>query len=280
MLAAGLAQQRAQLLGHHHAVAREELDGLLGRLVGAEQAIFFIVAAAVHALREQVVKTQHDLRAAGLQQALAARAGVDIAGDDSVRAAAQRLHTVAEEDFDLGAGVGDDAGIEIDIINAGEGVHRRAELLAELLKRQNVAVRVNTRLVQLVPVDKAVAHLIRGVGEQQHDLLAAHGHAAQQQREAVAAHDGECNAHGAAAGLFAHVLGDLVERCVVALRTRHNRFRDRNHVAVMRLDTGLFPCFHHGSGGDLSNVISFADDRCAHTARDSSDRSHGKLLYF
>ncbi len=87
---------------------------------------------------------------------------MDIAGDDSVRAAAQRLHTVAEEDFDLGAGVGDDAGIEIDIINAGEGVHRRAELLAELLKRQNVAVRVNARLVQLVPVDKAVAHLIRG----------------------------------------------------------------------------------------------------------------------
>jgi hypothetical protein len=204
---------------------------------------------------------------------------VDVAGDDGVGVVAQRLHAIAEDDLDLSAGVGDDAGVEVDVVDARERVHRRAEFLAELFERQNIAVRVDARLVELVPVDKAVAHLVRGVGEQQHDLLAAHRHAAQQQGEAVAAQDWERDAHGAAAGLFAHVFRDLVERCVVALRTRHDGFRHGDDVAVARLDARFLPRFHHGSGSDLSNVISLADDGCAHAAHDSSDRSHLDLLF-
>ena len=204
---------------------------------------------------------------------------MDVAGDDGVGVVAQRLHAISEDDLDLSAGVGDDAGVEVDVVDARERVHRRAEFLAELFERQNIAVRVDTRLVELVPVDKAVAHLVRGVGEQQHDLLAAHRHAAQQQGEAVAAQDGERDAHGAAAGLFAHVFRDLVERCVVALRTRHDGFRHGDDVAVARLDARFLPRFHHGSGSDLSNVISLADDGCAHAAHDSSDRSHLDLLF-
>ena len=153
-------------------------------------------------------------------------------------------------------------------------MHRRAELLAELHERQNVAVGIDARGVELVPVNKAVAHLVGGVGEQQHDLFAAHGHAAQQKGEAVAAEDGERDANGAAAGLFAHVLGDLAERRIVALRTRHHGFGHGDHVAVVRLDARFLPRFHHGSGGDLGDVVSLADDGRAHTARDGSDRSH------
>ena len=279
MLAAGLAESLAQLLGNGHAVAREELNGLLGRLVGAEQSVFGVVAAAVDASVEQIVEAEHHAGASGLEQALAARAGVDVAGDDGVGVVAQRLHAIAEDDLDLSAGVGDDAGVEVDVVDARERVHRRAEFLAELFERQNIAVRVDARLVELVPVDKAVAHLVRGVGEQQHDLLAAHRHAAQQQGEAVAAQDGERDAHGAAAGLFAHVFRDLVERCVVALRTRHDGFRHGDDIAVARLDARFLPRFHHGSGSDLSNVISLADDGCAHAAHDSSDRSHLDLLF-
>ena len=204
---------------------------------------------------------------------------MDVAGDDGVGVVAQRLHAIAEDDLDLSAGVGDDAGVEVDVVDARERVHRRAEFLAELFERQDIAVRVDARLVELVPVDKAVAHLVRGVGEQQHDLLAAHRHAAQQQGEAVAAQDGERDAHGAAAGLFAHVFRDLVERCVVALRTRHDGFRHGDDIAVARLDARFLPRFHHGSGSDLSNVISLADDGCAHAAHDSSDRSHLDLLF-
>ena len=179
MLAAGLAESLAQFLGNGHAVAREELNGLLGRLVGAEQSVFGVVAAAVDALIEQIVEAEHDLRTRDLEQALAARAGVDVAGDDGVGVVAKRLHAIAEDNLDLGARILDDAGVEVDVVDARERVHRRAEFLAELFERQNIAVRVDARLVELVPVDKAVAHLVRGVGEQQHDLLAAHRHAAQ-----------------------------------------------------------------------------------------------------
>ena len=281
MLAARLAEALAQLLGDRHAVAREELDGLLGRLVGAEQAVFGVVAAAVDASVEQIVEAEHHFRARGLEQALAAHAGVDVAGDDGVGVVAQRLHAVAENDLDLSARILDNAGVEVDVVDARERVHRRAELFAELRERQNVAVRVDARLVELVPVDKAIAHLVRGVGEQQHDLPAAHRHAAQQQRKAVAAQDWERDAHGAAAGLFAHILRDLAERCVVALRTRHDGLRHGDDVAVARLDACFLPRLHHGSGSDLSNVVSLADDGCAHAAHDSSDRSHlDLLLYF
>lgn len=118
MLAAGLAESLAQLLGNGHAVAREELNGLLGRLVGAEQAVFGVVAAAVDASVEQIVEAEHHTGASGLEQALAARAGVDVAGDDGVGVVAQRLHAIAEDDLDLSAGVGDDAGVEVDVVDA------------------------------------------------------------------------------------------------------------------------------------------------------------------
>ena len=64
VLAAGLAESLAQLLSNGHAVAREELNGLLGRLVGAEQSVFGVVAAAVDASVEQIVEAEHHAGAA------------------------------------------------------------------------------------------------------------------------------------------------------------------------------------------------------------------------
>ena len=62
------------------------------------------------------------------------------------------------------------------------------------------------------------------------------------------------------------------------LLNRHVRYYG-DDVAVARLDARFLPRFHHGSGSDLSNVISLADDGCAHAAHDSSDRSHLDLLF-
>ena len=62
------------------------------------------------------------------------------------------------------------------------------------------------------------------------------------------------------------------------LLNRHVRYYG-DDVAVARLDARFLPRFHHGSGSNLSNVISLADDGCAHAAHDSSDRSHLDLLF-
>ena len=55
--------------------------------------------------------------------------------------------------------------------------------------------------------------------------------------------------------------------------------KDAAFAEAERLDARFLPRFHHGSGSDLSNVISLADDGCAHAAHDSSDRSHLDLLF-
>ena len=115
-----------------------------------------------------------------------------------------------------------------------------------------------------IRVDQVVAHLVRGVGEQQHDLLAAHRHAAQQQGEAVAAEDGECHAHGLAAGPGAHVLGDLLAGGVVALAAGHHGLGHGHHVAVTGGDVVFSQCIQHGADGDVHHAVALAEDGGAH----------------
>ena len=172
----------------------------------------------------------------------------------------------------------DQLGVEINIVYAGEGVDDVTERRAELPQRQRVAVGVDPGLVQAVPVNQMVAHLVGGVGQQQHDLLTASRKALEQQGEAVAAEDGEGDADGFAAGLRAHVRGDLVDARVVALRAGHDGLGHGDDVAVAGGDSRLFPGLHDGVGRNLGDIVSLADNGRAHAARDGSDASHCGLL--
>ena len=199
---------------------------------------------------------------------------MDVAGDDRIGVVKQGGHSVSENDLDLRTGGADDVGVKVNIVDAGEGVENVAELLAEVGEREHIAVGINAGSVQLFPVDKMVADLVGGIGEQQDDLAAALCHAAQEQREAVAAENGESHADGLAAGLGAHVGGNVVHRGIVALCAGDDGFGHGYNVTVVRGNARLAPCFLHGGGGDLSDIVALSDDRGADAAHNGTDGSH------
>ena len=139
-----------------------------------------------------------------------------------------------------------------------------AEGIPELLKGQHIVPRVDAGLVQLIHGYQMVAHLVGGIAEHQHDLLHAGGDTPQQQGEAVAAEDGEDDAHGLTAGLGGHVGGDLLHRSVVALATGHHGLGDRHDIAVAGGNAVFLQCVQNGVGGDLHHVVSLAEDGGAH----------------
>ena len=181
---------------------------------------------------------------------------------------------VSKQDLALAVLPADELGIKVDIIDARERMQDVPELLAELFHRQNVAVGIHPGLVQTLPVHQMVAHLVRRVREQQHDLFAACRDPAQQNGEAVAAQNGEGHAHRAAAGLCPHIFGDLPDAGIVALGTGDDRLGHGHDVPVAGLNARLFPGRLHGVRGDPGNVVSLTDNGCAYAAHNGSDGSH------
>ena len=206
---------------------------------------------------------------------------MNVTGDDGVGMLKQSRDLVAEEHFHLTAFALNQIGVEVDIVHTGEGMDDMTEVFTELRQGQHVGIRIDTRLVQQVPVHKVVPHFIGGIGEEQHDFPAAGGHAAQQQREAVAAQNRESDADCAAAGLAAEILRNLFDGCIVALGTCHDRLRDRHNVTVTGDDAGLLPGCLNRIRNDLRDVIALTDDGCADTAHNSADGSHDdeRLLF-
>ena len=94
MLAGSL--QHLLLNGVHQvlAVAGEQLDLIFCSLVGAQQAVLFIVAAAVDGAVHDLVETKYTLCTGSLQDALGARSGVDVAAEDVLRVVEDRLCVV------------------------------------------------------------------------------------------------------------------------------------------------------------------------------------------
>ena len=134
--------------------------------------------------------------------------------------------------------------------------------------------------VQQIQVHQMVAHLVGGIGEQDHHLLAGQGDALEQKREAISAQDGEGDAHGAAAGLGAHVGGDVLDGGIVALGPGHDGFGDGHHVPISRGDARLFPGGLHGLGGDGGDVVALTDDGRSHAPNYSTDGSHTQNLLY
>ena len=199
---------------------------------------------------------------------------MDVTGEHGVGVGQQLGHVIAEQDLALAVLPADELGVKVDIVDARERMQDVPELLAELLHRQDIAVGVNPGPVQTLPVHQMVAHLVRRVREQQHDLFAACRDPAQQNGKAVAAQNGEGHAHRAAAGLCPHVFGDLPDAGIVALGTGDDRLGHGHDVPVAGLNACFFPGRLHGVRGDAGNVVSLTDNGCAHAAHNGSDGSH------
>lgn len=132
-------------LGNHLvAVDREQLNGLLGCLVGAQQAETIVVARTVDACGHNVVQGADNLCASLLQQTLGACAGVDVAGQNIPRVLQNGTRVVCEDDLSLSAGRLDELLVVVNVVNAGEYVGLVAEQLAVLLLGQDIGPGVYT----------------------------------------------------------------------------------------------------------------------------------------
>ena len=259
--AGALQQLGLDALGHGLGVLREELDLVLGGLVGAEQAVLRAVAAAVHGGVEDVAEGEHVPASGGEDAALGAAAGVDIAAEDVVRQRGGGLGAVGKDYLALRALLADDVLVVLDVVHAGEGVADGAEDAAVLGQRQHVGIGVDAAVVHRVLVKEVVADLIGGVGEHQHDLFAAAGYASQADGKAVPGKNGEHDGDGLAAQLGAHVGGNVVNRGVVAVGAGYDAFGDGDDVALVQLKALLGHCGLNSVGGELDYVVAFAYDR-------------------
>ncbi len=205
---------------------------------------------------------------------------MDIAADHGVGVVQDRLHPVGEHDLRLGAHGLDQLLIVGHVIHAGEGVDHLAEGGAELLEVQHVVPRVDARLIQLIQAHQMVAHLVGGVGQHQHHLLAAPGDALEQQGEAVAAEDGEGDAHGPAAGLDPDVGGDLGNGGVVALAAGHDGLGHSHHVLVAGLDAVAVQRGQHGVHNAGDDVVALPEDGRADTTCHGADQSAHENISF
>ena len=198
---------------------------------------------------------------------------MDVAADDGVGVVQHRLDAVGEHDLRLSAGGLDDGLVVVHVVHAGEGVDDGAEGGAELLQGQHIVPGVDAGLVQLVHGHQVVTHLVRGITEHQHHLFDTSGDALQQQGEAVAAKDGERDAHGLAAGLGADISGDLLYRGVVALAAGHHGLSNGHDVAVTGGDAVVLQCVQHGIGSDLYHVVALAENGSANAPYHSTQGS-------
>ena len=135
-----------------------------------------------------------------------------------------------------------------------------AECTAEILNCKHVAEGVDAALVESIKIDQAVAYLVRGVGEQQDDLLGAACDTFEADGEAVTAEYGENNANGLAAEFGFYVCSDVVDGCIVAIGACDNSLGDRDDVAVIEYKIVFLHSGKDRVTNNLDYVVALADN--------------------
>ena len=273
MLAGGLQDALLNVLHQILALTGEELDLVFGSLVGAQEAVLLIAAAAVDGSGHDIVQTANTLRTGSLEQALGTLAGMNIAVDDVFGVVQDGAAVIGKDDLHIGAALADQTLVVFHVVNTGKGVLLVAEELTVFLKTQHILVGIYALFIQGIQTYQMVADFVRGVAEHQDHLLGALGDAAQANGETVAAEDGENNTHGLAAKLFLDVCGDIINGAVVALGAGHDGLGHGDNITVADCKTVVRSGFQHGSGDDLSQVIALADDGGANASGNSTDHS-------
>ena len=259
------------------AVAGEELHLILRRFVGAEQAVLFVIAAAVHARNKQIVQRKNLFRAGFCQAALCAEASVDVAAENVFYTGENGLRLIGKQDFRLAATFLNEFFVIGYIVDAGERVQRIAERLAVLLLGQYIAVGVNPGVLELLLVKKMVSDLVRGIAEHKRDFLHTGRNTAQNDSKAVAGKDGENDADMVTAEFCLHIIGDVLHCGIVAGSTRNDGLRNGHNIAVMEGDV-----FRLGGGKDAvahqrDKIVALTDDRGTDAANDSTNSSHNEI---
>ena len=135
---------------------------------------------------------------------------------------------------------------------------------------QHIAVGINIVLIHHIPVDQVVAHFVRGITEHQNDFLATGSNAAQADRKAVTAQNGEDNAYSFATQFCANVLCNIFDTYIVALSACNDRLGHSNDIPVAGGYTIDANSIQNRTGNDFGQVIALTNNRCANTHRNST----------
>ena len=98
-----------------------------------------------------------------------------IAGQYTVCIVQNSLCLIGKNNLYLGASLFNDIGIIFYIIYIGKFMLVLTKKLTIFFQSKNVALRIDTRLIQLVIGKKCITHLVTGIAEHQHHLFRPHG---------------------------------------------------------------------------------------------------------
>ena len=165
-------------------VSREELYRILCRLVGAEQSIVFVIAAAIDRCIQDLIHSIY-IRAFFLQYPLGACTGMDVAVYDVICVIEDLFRMVGEDDLSFSSGSLYKVAVISHIIHSRELMFILAKEFPVLLLSKDIAVWVHSRFIYLIHSEKGIAYLIRRIAEHEHYLFSAHGDSSQADSESV-----------------------------------------------------------------------------------------------
>ena len=121
------------LVDHRAAIAGKQFDFVFRGLVGAQQAVVFVVAASVHGGGQYLVQAYRQPGSGLLQEAAGAETRMNVAVDNRIGVLEDNFGPVGEYELHLGALRTHKLGIILHIIYAGEFVQVDPEQLAVAL---------------------------------------------------------------------------------------------------------------------------------------------------
>ena len=118
-----------------------------------------------------------------------------------------------------------------------------------------------------------VTNLIRGVRKHKYDLFCTACNALKTYCETVTRQNRKNNAERSLGELCGDIGCDLINRCVIALCTRHNSLCNGNNVLVAYFYIFALCSIENALCHNSSYIISLTNNRSSDTARDGTNKS-------
>ena len=280
-LFAGLFQQIClYAIDEFLAVDREQLDRILGCLVGSQDAVIRIVAGAIDRCGHQFIHAEDALAACFQNEAFRPLAGVDIGTDDIFRVFHDTTWVVCEDNLSFCAFFFNQLLVIVDIVNVGECMLGLAEHSLKLCLCQQGGVWIHAVFIKQIKIEKVIADLVARITQHQNDLLAALSDSSQTDCESVTGKDRENYANCATTQFIPDICSQLICCCVVPFGTCQDRFRDCEDIFSADGKLACVDAVHYGIDHDFAEVITIFYDGRSQTSCNSSNSSfHGVFSF-
>ena len=111
-----------------------------------------------------------------------------------------------------------------------------------------------------------VTYLVRGIGEHKNYLLSALSDTAKADSKTVTAKNGEDNANGFSTEFSFYISCNIVNGCVVTLRSCNDSLCHSYYITVTDCKTVILRSLKNRISNDINNVITVTDNRGANAS--------------